>query len=348
MRCRPAPCARPSGCCGARRAPAVLESDRRRGRGLRRAPAEPGSEGSVQCLLREAQARLLALLNAPRRRPAGWPALAGSSSRSRRCSSPRRWRRGVARRVLPEAEGAREGVVGDADAPPLRLLVAGDSSAAGVGVARQEQAVVGHLVRTLQRAIDRPHRLGAARAHRADDARRPRLLDGAAVRRRCRRRHHRRQRRHRPGDDAARGARPRRARRLAARRAGVRHVVFAPLPPVHRFPLLPEPLRRVLGGDARRHDAALRAGRRRATTSRTRASRSSSTPPAWRATASIPASRSTAPAAKRSRRTSPGWSCHDVAAALADRRRHGHADRRVGRRRRRSSPAFRRASCSRT
>ena len=39
--------------------------------------------------------------------------------------------------------------------------------------------------------------------------------------------------------------------------AGVRHVVFAPLPPVHRFPLLPEPLRRVMGGDARRHDAAL-------------------------------------------------------------------------------------------
>ena len=29
------------------------------------------------------------------------------------------------------------------------------------------------------------------------------------------------------------------------------------LPPMHRFPLLPEPLRRVMGGDARRHDAAL-------------------------------------------------------------------------------------------
>jgi lysophospholipase L1-like esterase len=37
----------------------------------------------------------------------------------------------------------------------------------------------------------------------------------------------------------------------------VQHVVFAPLPPVHRFPLLPEPLRRVLGADARRHDTAL-------------------------------------------------------------------------------------------
>jgi lysophospholipase L1-like esterase len=42
---------------------------------------------------------------------------------------------------------------------------------------------------------------------------------------------------------------------LAEGRAG--HVVFAPLPPVHRFPLLPEPLRRVMGDDARRHDDAL-------------------------------------------------------------------------------------------
>ena len=34
--------------------------DRRREAGLRRAPAEPRGQGSVQCLLREAQARLLA------------------------------------------------------------------------------------------------------------------------------------------------------------------------------------------------------------------------------------------------------------------------------------------------
>ena len=40
---------------------------------------------------------------------------------------------------------------------------------------------------------------------------------------------------------------------------GVAHVLFAPLPPVHRFPLLPQPLRRVMGDDARRHDDALAA-----------------------------------------------------------------------------------------
>jgi hypothetical protein len=35
--------------------------------------------------------------------------------------------------------------------------------------------------------------------------------------------------------------------------------VFAPLPPMHRFPLLPQPLRWVAGRDAARHDAAMAA-----------------------------------------------------------------------------------------
>jgi lysophospholipase L1-like esterase len=38
---------------------------------------------------------------------------------------------------------------------------------------------------------------------------------------------------------------------------GVAHVVFAPLPPVGRFPGLPQPLRWVAGSDARRHDRAV-------------------------------------------------------------------------------------------
>ena len=40
---------------------------------------------------------------------------------------------------------------------------------------------------------------------------------------------------------------------------GVGHVVFAPLPPVGRFPGLPQPLRWVAGSDARRHDKAVAA-----------------------------------------------------------------------------------------
>ena len=38
---------------------------------------------------------------------------------------------------------------------------------------------------------------------------------------------------------------------------GVRHVAFAPLPPVGRFPGLPQPLRWVAGRDADRHNRAL-------------------------------------------------------------------------------------------
>jgi lysophospholipase L1-like esterase len=160
--------------------------------------------------------------------------------------------------VLPEAEGAREGIAEGGDALPLRLLVAGDSSAAGVGVAHQEQAVVGHLVPALQRATGRPiawalrartglttrgvHALLAQAAPFAADV--AVVITGV--------------------NDVIDQVPARRAIRDRARLAdwllgntGARHVVFAPLPPMHRFPLLPDPLRRILGGDARRHDDAL-------------------------------------------------------------------------------------------
>ena len=58
-------------------------------------------------------------------------------------------------RVLPEAEGPREGELGSGHGSALRVLIAGDSSAAGVGVALQEQAVAGHLVRALHGATGR-------------------------------------------------------------------------------------------------------------------------------------------------------------------------------------------------
>jgi len=36
-----------------------------------------------------------------------------------------------------------------------------------------------------------------------------------------------------------------------------RYVVFAPLPPINQFPLLPQPLRGVMGAEARLHDEAM-------------------------------------------------------------------------------------------
>ncbi|MEP7141032.1 MAG: SGNH/GDSL hydrolase family protein [Caldimonas sp.] len=159
--------------------------------------------------------------------------------------------------VLPEAAGPRDGVFGGDGTTPIRILVAGDSSAAGVGVAEQAQSVIGHLVRALHEATGRPiawslrARTGlTTRAVRAllaggppIDAEIAVVITGV--------------------NDVIDQIPARRAVRDRAELAewllgaGVRHVVFAPLPPIDRFPLLPQPLRGVMGGDARRHDAAL-------------------------------------------------------------------------------------------
>ncbi|WP_100637820.1 SGNH/GDSL hydrolase family protein [Marinobacter salexigens] len=50
---------------------------------------------------------------------------------------------------LPEPEGERRGAVGKG--PELRLLILGDSAAAGVGVSNQQDALAGQLVRELAR-----------------------------------------------------------------------------------------------------------------------------------------------------------------------------------------------------
>jgi lysophospholipase L1-like esterase len=163
-------------------------------------------------------------------------------------------RRGVPR--LPEAPGPRSGVVGQGAG--LSLLVIGDSSAAGVGVARQSQALAGPMARFLAEATQtRVHwrlvaRSGATTAQALDLLRQQgRLQADIAV--------------------IVSGVndvveqipsmRAVRAREALAdelrNRHGVGHVVFAPLPPVHQFPALPRPLRWVAGADARRHNHAL-------------------------------------------------------------------------------------------
>jgi lysophospholipase L1-like esterase len=161
--------------------------------------------------------------------------------------------------VLPEASGPREGRVGAAAGAPLRLLVAGDSSAAGVGVGHQDEAVVGHLTRTLAerfgKSVDWWLRaksgLTTQGVHALLAAEPAPVADVAVVI---------------TGVNDVIDQVP--VRRAIAHRAALAdwlltqglasHVVFAPLPPVHRFPRLPEPLRGVLGIDARRHDEALR------------------------------------------------------------------------------------------
>lgn len=157
---------------------------------------------------------------------------------------------------LPEAAGPRSGVQGQG--APLRLLIAGDSSAAGVGVAHQRLALAGQLVPALARAASvQLHwqllaRSGLTTAQTLAWLREanPAHADVAVIVTGV--------------NDVVDQVPSHRA--VAARDAlaswlrnslAVQHVVFAPLPPVHHFPGLPQPLRWVAGADARRHNAAL-------------------------------------------------------------------------------------------
>lgn len=157
---------------------------------------------------------------------------------------------------LPEATGQRHGAVGDG--PLLRLLITGDSSAAGVGVATQRDALASRIARELAtRAGVRVEwhllaRSGLTTPQTLHLVQRESLpfFDIAVVV---------------TGVNDVAGQVPSH-RAVSARDslanwlrngAGVAHVVFAPLPPVHLMPGLPQPLRWVSGADARRHDRAL-------------------------------------------------------------------------------------------
>ncbi len=61
---------------------------------------------------------------------------------------------------LPEAPGARSGKLNNGK-PTLSLLVLGDSSAAGVGAAHQDQALLGQLLQQLGQHYDVNYRLEA-------------------------------------------------------------------------------------------------------------------------------------------------------------------------------------------
>lgn len=158
---------------------------------------------------------------------------------------------------LPEAGGERHGVVGPGDVA-IRVLIVGDSSAAGVGVATQAEALAGQLAQAL---ADRSSaavgwQLVARSGHTARDA--CEALRAARLA---------------PADllvtavgvnDVVAQTRP--AKFLAAldelhavavARAGITHAWHCGLPPMGSFPLLPQPLRWMLGRDAASLDRAL-------------------------------------------------------------------------------------------
>ncbi|MBQ0946285.1 SGNH/GDSL hydrolase family protein [Ideonella sp. 4Y16] len=158
---------------------------------------------------------------------------------------------------LPEAAGPRSGVAGEG-AARWRLLVLGDSSGAGVGVAHQDQALAAPLAAALAARLGGAvaWRLLATTGHTAADA--LQALREAELA---------------PADllvtalgvnDAVGQTRPQRfvatldaIHAEAQARCGVRCTLHSALPPMGRFPLLPQPLRWVMGRDAARLDAAL-------------------------------------------------------------------------------------------
>ena len=155
---------------------------------------------------------------------------------------------------LPEAAGPRVGRIGGG--PLLRLLIIGDSSAAGVGVADQADAVAGQISKALSAGFCVDWQLIASTG-----ATTPSTLERLQ---------------HEPlppadivliilgVNDVTRGG-PMKGwlrshanlRDLLRARCGARHIYVSQIPPLGAFPLLPNPLRWLLRRPAVRFDTAL-------------------------------------------------------------------------------------------
>lgn len=155
---------------------------------------------------------------------------------------------------LPEPEGLRAGAVGQGRA--LRLLITGDSAAAGVGVAHQTQALAGQLSGRLAADFELHWALEALTGRTTVQAMEhlrqlpPQRFDVAVISLGV--------------NDITAGvsarrwiARLRQLTELLASRFQVRQVLFSPVPPMHLFPALPQPLRAYFGARARHFNQAL-------------------------------------------------------------------------------------------
>lgn len=159
---------------------------------------------------------------------------------------------------LPEAAGPRSGRIGGPELPALRLLFVGDSSAAGVGVAWQHEALAEQTSRMVAAATNQAvhweliARSGANTRDAIDlvQASNPRpadvLICALGV------------------NDVTSQTGARRFIRdykellgLVAQRTGAGAAVLSGLPPLHILPAAPQPLRWYLGQCARRLDTAL-------------------------------------------------------------------------------------------
>lgn len=156
--------------------------------------------------------------------------------------------------ILPEPPGDRQGRTGQG--PTLRLLILGDSSAAGVGANHQETALSGRLSTALAPHFDLTWQLIAKTGSMSGDSLRalermpPQVFDIAVTA---------------LGVNDVTGnvsltrwvAQQKAIHHLLRIRFGVRHIFASGLPPMGSFPLLPNPLRWVMGVGSDRLDAAM-------------------------------------------------------------------------------------------
>jgi len=156
--------------------------------------------------------------------------------------------------LLPEPEGLRSGTIGDG--PRLRLLILGDSSAAGVGAETQSEGLSGQLVAQLAARYQVTWQLEASTGEttRSTLARLQAMpsqtFDCAVVVLGV--------------NDVTRvttkaqfTARQSALWQLLQDQFGVRQIVSSGVPPMQQFPLLPQPLAWALGRQAARLDAGL-------------------------------------------------------------------------------------------
>ena len=157
---------------------------------------------------------------------------------------------------LPEPPGNREGVIGDGS--PLRLLILGDSAAAGVGAPHQDQALLGQIVLRLADKFRVTWRLQARNGNTTATilellkAQPAQSYDVAVtslgvndVTSLVGRNHWRRQQAE--------------LRTILKQKFGIGLVIVSGLPPLHGFPALPQPLRWCLGTRATQFDRYLEA-----------------------------------------------------------------------------------------
>ncbi|WP_238704954.1 SGNH/GDSL hydrolase family protein [Parasedimentitalea marina] len=156
--------------------------------------------------------------------------------------------------LLPEPEGARTGSAGSGSS--LRLLIVGDSSAAGVGAQTQSEALSGQLVHHLSQRYSVSWRLEACTGHATQDsidrlmAIPPQLFDIAVIALGV--------------NDVTQATTKAQFRRqqallwaLLQTRFGIQQILSSGVPQMQYLPLLPQPLAWVVGKQAARLDRVL-------------------------------------------------------------------------------------------